>query len=116
MIVKSNQPKLLARDQGAAVDRRFPSPTPTRHSVATAASRPARLKMLTAARGIGFPYARQVIQITRERLVTATGDRTVEVVYAICSVAFEHARPATIAAWLRGHWGIEEQLSTGCAT
>ena len=32
--------------------------------------------MLTAARGIGFPYAEQIIQITRERVTAATGERT----------------------------------------
>ena len=68
------------------------------------------LKILTAARGIGSPYARQVVQITRERIVIATGARTVEVVYAICSLPFEQARPAAITAWLRQHWGIENSV------
>jgi hypothetical protein len=68
------------------------------------------LKTLTAARGIGFPYARQIVQITRERVEISTGARAVEVVYAICSLPFEHARPAAIAAWLRGHWGIENSV------
>ena len=66
--------------------------------------------LLTAARGIGFPYARQVVQITRERIVIATGARTVEVVYAICSLPFEQARLAAITAWLRQHWGIENSV------
>jgi hypothetical protein len=60
-------------------------------------------------RGIEFPYARQVIQITRER-VTSSGERSREIVYAICSLPFEHARPSLIAAWLRRHWGIENSL------
>lgn len=30
-----------------------------------------------------------------------------EVVYAICSLPFEHARPTAIATWFRQHWGIE---------
>ncbi len=42
--------------------------------------------------------------------MTATGVRTVEVVYAICSAAFEQARPDMIATWLRGHWGIEDRV------
>jgi predicted transposase YbfD/YdcC len=79
MIVKSNQPKLLAR--------------------------------ITALPWTRVPVtatdAKQIIQITRERVTAATGERTREVVYAICSLPFEHARPAMIAAWLRGHWGIE---------
>ncbi|EUA93644.1 putative transposase for IS2404 [Mycobacterium ulcerans str. Harvey] len=35
---------------------------------------------------------KQIIRITRERLITATDQRSVEVVYAICSLPFEHAR------------------------
>ena len=31
-------------------------------------------------------------------------------VYAICSLPFEQALPAHIAAWPRGHWGIENSL------
>jgi predicted transposase YbfD/YdcC len=105
MIVKSNQPKLLARltalpwadvPTNATDDSRGHGRIETR-----------TLQILTAAKGIGFPYAKQVVRITRERLVTATGQRSVEVVYAICSLPFEQARPATIARWLRQHWGIE---------
>jgi hypothetical protein len=51
------------------------------------------LQILTTTRGIGFPYARQVVRITRERVVTATGKRGVEAVYAICSLPFEQTRP-----------------------
>jgi hypothetical protein len=68
------------------------------------------LQILTTTRGFGFPYAKQVVRITRERVVTATGKRGVEVVYAICSLPFEQARPAKIATWLRQHWGIENSL------
>jgi predicted transposase YbfD/YdcC len=101
MIVKSNQPKLLARIAALPwvevpvthtdADQRGHGRVETRS-----------LKTLTAARGIGFPYARQIVQITRERVEISTGARAVEVVYAICSLPFEHARPAAIAAWLRG--------------
>jgi hypothetical protein len=61
-------------------------------------------------RGIGFPHARQVIQITRDRVAVATGERSREIVYAICSIAFEHAHPHVIAAWLRDHWSIENDV------
>ena len=84
MIVKSNQPKLLARVQALpwaqvpVVRHRAPHRAHGRTETRT-------LKVVTAPRGIGFPYARQVIQITRER-VTATGERSAEVIYAICSL------------------------------
>ncbi|MEK1275174.1 transposase, partial [Mycobacterium ulcerans] len=60
------------------------------------------------------PYAKQIIRITRERLITATAtatdQRSVEVVYAICSLPFEHARPTAIMTWMRQHCGIENSL------
>ena len=51
------------------------------------------LQILTTTRGFGFPYAKQVVRITRERVVTATGKRGVEAVYAICSLPLEQTRP-----------------------
>ena len=73
------------------------------HLHSTASRRPPYIR--TPLRAHGAP--KQIIQITRERVTAATGERTREVVYAICSLPFEHARSAMIAAWLRGHWGIE---------
>ncbi len=109
MIVKPNQPKLLARIQALPWAQ-----IPLTHSED---SQPAHgrietrtLKVLTTVRGIGFPHARQVIQITRDRVAVATGERSREVVYAICSVAFEHAHPRVIATWLREHWSIENAV------
>jgi predicted transposase YbfD/YdcC len=109
MIVKSNQPKLLARIQALPWAQ-----VPLTHSED---SQPAHgrvetrtLKVLTTVRGIGFPHARQVIQITRDRIAVATGERSHEIVYAICSVAFDHAHPRVIAAWLRDHWSIENAV------
>jgi predicted transposase YbfD/YdcC len=108
MIVKSNQAKLLARITALPwVDVPVVATDDTRgHGRVEQRT----LQILTAARGIGFPYARQVIRITRKRLVVATGQRSVEVVYGICSLPFEQARPAMIAAWLRCHWGIENSV------
>jgi hypothetical protein len=108
MIVKANQPGLLARI--TALPWAEVPPTATDDSRGHGRVETRTLQTLTAARGIGFPYAKQVIRITRERLVTATGQHSVEVVYAICSLPFEHARPAMIARWLRQHWGIEVRV------
>jgi predicted transposase YbfD/YdcC len=108
MVVKSNQAKLLARITALPWAE---VPVVCTDDDRGHGRREARtLKILTAARGIGFPYARQVVQITRQRIVIATGARTVEVVYAICSLPFEQARPAAITAWLRQHWGIENSV------
>ena len=31
-------------------------------------------------------------------------------VYLICSLPMDQARPEAVAAWIRGHWGIENRL------
>lgn len=108
MIVKSNQPKLLARIQALPWAQVPVTAADDDHGHGRDERR--TLKVLTTARGIGFPYAKQVIEITRERVIAATGQRSREIVYAICSLPFEHARPAMIAAWAREHWGIENAV------
>ena len=108
MTVKSNQPKLLARIKAlpwAQVPNGFAEESRGHGRIEHRS-----LQILTTTRGSGFPYARQVIRVARERLITATSQCSIEVVYAICSLPFEQARPATIAQWLRQHWGIENSL------
>lgn len=58
--------------------------------------------------GLGFPHACQVLQV--RRTVTRSGRRSVEVVYLITSMPMTAAAPAQVAAWVRGHWGIENRL------
>ncbi|WP_421648852.1 ISAs1 family transposase, partial [Mycobacterium marinum] len=108
MIVKSNQAKLLARI--TALPWAEVPTTATDDSRGHGRVEKRTLQILTAARGIGFPYAKQIVRITRERLVIATGQRSVEVVHAICSLPFEQALPTTIATWLRQHWRIENSV------
>ena len=55
---------------------------------------------------IEFAGAAQVAQL--RRTVTRNGKKTVEVVYLITSD--RNADPATLAAWVRGHWEIENRL------
>jgi predicted transposase YbfD/YdcC len=108
MIVKSNQAGLLARITALPWNQVPVVATDNTRGHGRVEQR--ALQIVTATRGIGFPYAKQLIRITRERVIAATGQRTVEVVYAICSLPFEHARPAAIATWLRQHWGIENSV------
>jgi predicted transposase YbfD/YdcC len=64
------------------------------------------IKAVLAPAWIQFAGAAQVAQL--RRTVTAKGKKTVEVVYLITS---DHeAEPATLAAWIRGHWHIENKL------
>jgi predicted transposase YbfD/YdcC len=64
------------------------------------------VKAVLAPAWIEFEGAAQVAQV--RRTVTRKGKKTVEVVYVITSDA--GADPATLAAWVRGHWHIENKL------
>jgi predicted transposase YbfD/YdcC len=81
---------------------------PATSSVSTGHGRRARrtIKAVLAPAWTGFAGAAQVAQL--RRTVTAKGKKTVEVVYLITSD--RDASPATLAAWVRGHWHIENKL------
>ena len=64
------------------------------------------LKAVSVA-GFGFPYAAQVIQVTRKTRDLKTRRRRTVTVYAVTSLPFEQASPARLADLLRGHWAIE---------
>lgn len=66
------------------------------------------LKVTAAARGLAFPHAAQALQIVRRRKVNGNWSR--ETCYAVTSLAITQASPDQLAAWIRGHWGIEDRL------
>jgi len=103
MTVKANMPALhrqLKKLPWAAV--------PAVSAVSTDHGRRARrtIKAALAPSWIEFDGAAQVAQV--RRTVTRNGKKTVEVVYLITSD--RNADPATLAAWIRGHWHIENKL------
>ena len=103
MTVKGNMPTLyrqLKKLPWAAV--------PAFSAVSTDHGRRARrtIKAPLAPAWIGFEGAAQVAQL--RRTITSKGKKTVEVVYLITSA--RNADPATLAAWVRGHWEIENRL------
>lgn len=59
----------------------------------------------------GFPTARQMMMIIRERSAL-NGDPIgeTEVAFAITSLSREQAKPRDLARMLRGHWSIENGL------
>jgi len=65
------------------------------------------IKVLTAPAWITFTAAAQVAQI--RRTTTRRGRKTVEVVYVITSADHHAAPPPVLAAWVQGHWGIENR-------
>jgi predicted transposase YbfD/YdcC len=103
MTVKGNMPTLhrqLRKLPWAAI--------PATSAVSTDHGRRARrtIKVALAPAWIDFAGAAQVAQV--RRTVTKKGKKTVEVVYLITSD--RSADPATLAAWIRGHWHIENKL------
>jgi predicted transposase YbfD/YdcC len=103
MTVKGNMPALyrqLKKLPWAAV--------PAVSAVSTDHGRRARrtIKAALAPAWIEFEGAAQVAQL--RRTVTKNGKKTVEVVYLITSD--RSADPATLAAWVRSHWEIENRL------
>ena len=108
LTVKDNQPTLrkklksLPWKQIPVLDRK------TEHGHGRTTTR--TLKAARFAEGIGFPGAVQVLQLTRTATDDKTGKNHTEVVYAVTSLSVADAKPAQIAAWLRGHWAIENRL------
>src|SRR6185312_5895909 len=103
MTVKANMPTLYKQL------RKLPwAAIPAVSSVSKDHGRRARrtIKAALAPAWIGFDGAAQVAQL--RRTVTQNGTKTVEVVYLITSD--KDAGPATLAAWVRSHWKIENCL------
>lgn len=104
--VKANQPKLLKRLK-ALPWKNIPVST----SIAGRGHGRLERRTIKATEhtdGLGFPGAVQALQI--RRTITRSGRRTVEVVYLICSVPMTEVAPAQVAAWIRGHWTIENRV------
>lgn len=56
-----------------------------------------------------FPYARRAIKVVRRRRV-GSHRPSVEVVYAVTSLDHRAADSRLLAAWLQGHWAIENSV------
>jgi predicted transposase YbfD/YdcC len=103
MTVKGNMPTLYQRL------KKLPwAAVPAFSAVSTDHGRRTRrtIKVALVPAWIEFDGAAQVAQL--RRTVTRNGKKTVEVVYLITSD--RNADPATLAAWVRGHWEIENRL------
>ncbi|MHA7155904.1 ISAs1 family transposase [Arthrobacter sp. TMN-50] len=59
---------------------------------------------------IDLPHAAQTVMLTRDKTNHQTGERTAERVYLVTSLRPEEAGAAELAAYIRGHWGIENRL------
>lgn len=103
--VKGNQPSLYAACRSLPW-REVPA---TRARTTGHGRRVTRtIKVVQAPVWVTFAGAAQVAQL--RRTTTRGGKKTVEVVYLITSADSRTAPPATLAAWVQGHWGIENEL------
>ena len=103
MTVRANMPTLYRQL------RNLPwASVPSASAVSTDHGRRARrtIKVVLTPSWIEFEGAAQIAQL--RRTVTKKGKKTVEVVYLITSD--RSADPATLAAWARSHWHIENKL------
>jgi predicted transposase YbfD/YdcC len=103
MTVKANMPTLYRQL------KKLPwTAVPAVSAVSTDHGRRARrtIKAALAPAWIGFEGAARVAQL--RRTVTKKGKKTVEVACLITSD--RDADPATLAAWVRGHWHMENKL------
>jgi len=105
LTVKANQPGLRRLLAGLPWQQ-VPAHRDTERSHGRTVTR--TIKAIEAPAQIGFPAARQVLQL--RRTVTRQGKRSVEIVYLICSKPMTEAAPPTVAGWVRGHWTIEDRL------
>ena len=113
LTVKGNQPRL--RRQLAGLPWRQVESAHRSAETAHGRREIRTLKVVTIAAGIAFPYAAQAVQIVRRtRPVNArtgkAGRWRTETVYAITDLRPHQASPAELAAWIRGHWQIENAL------
>ena len=109
LTVKGNQPHL--HQQLAALPW-LAVPDATRDTDRGHGRREIRtLEILTVASGIDFPHAAQALQIRRrKRRIEEPKRFTTETVYAITDLRVHQAKPAQLAAWIRGHWAIENKI------
>lgn len=59
---------------------------------------------------LDYPHARQALQVVRWRRDLGSGKLTIERIYLVTSLPPGAATGAELAAWVRGHWKIENQL------
>ncbi len=59
---------------------------------------------------IDYPHARQTLQVVHWRRDMGTGKLTTERIYLVTSLPPGAADGSELAAWIRSHWHIENQL------
>jgi len=104
--VKRNQPSLYAQVKNLPW-RNIPAGD-RQHDRGHGREEHRTLKAATLAAGLCFPWAAQAICLTR-RIRSLSGQKKWRTftIYAVTSLTASQATPAHLAAWIRGHWHIE---------
>ncbi|MGH3041620.1 MAG: ISAs1 family transposase [Gaiellaceae bacterium] len=108
--LKGNQPTLaeaaerLLRDSPVVYETHDKGHGRTEHRYFRVATIPEEL-----AAELGFPSARQFIAVERERADLADRMTSMETSYYVTDLRPDQARPAELASYIRGHWGIENR-------
>lgn len=108
LTVKDNQPAL--RTQLKALPWKDIPPAHTCSGRGHGRVEHRTVKVVTVQAGIGFPHARQALQITRRTRKPASKKWSTEIVYAVTSLTAEQASADELASWIRGHWTVENRL------
>lgn len=107
--VKANRPTLLKALQALPWAQVLVGSTSTQRGHGRRVTR--TIKVIDVPALPGWPQFTGVAQVAQlRRTVTRHGKKTVEVVYLITSASHHDAPPATLAAWVQGHWRIENAL------
>ena len=70
------------------------------------------VKAVEAPAWVDFPAAAQVVQLRRTRTLKKVGSAS-RWSTRVCSLPMTDAQPEVVAAWIQGHWGIENRLHVG---
>lgn len=116
MVVKANQPELLAAITTLFSTPPLPVATDAAASVATCDKGHGRLDLRTLERSaalnayLTWPAVGQVLRRTCQRVQLSTGEIAQEVTYGVTSLAPAEASVAQVEALWRGHWTIENRV------
>jgi predicted transposase YbfD/YdcC len=105
LVVKANQPTLLARCQRLPWHR-----VPVADRTRDRGHGRVEIRTLKAVsvNHFGFPHTAQVLQVTRRtRALHAPRRFKTVTIHAVTSLTHAQASPARLADLIRGHWGIE---------
>jgi predicted transposase YbfD/YdcC len=116
MVVKANQPALLAAITACFADPPLPEPGDATASVCTRDKGHGRLDLRTLDRSaalndyLDWPAVGQGLRRTCQRVDLATGAMGEEITYGVTSLTPAAASAAQIEALWRGHWTIENRV------